>query len=63
MQCQTLLHTPQSALSLSLSLSVSQMPLILRVTLDPAEAGPWQYFHFLKNFPQFVVVQTHNEKL
>ena len=29
---------PQSALSLSLSLT----PFILRVPLDPAEAGPWQ---------------------
>ena len=39
---QTLLHTPVWSLSLSLSLSHSPTPFILRVPLDPAGAGPQQ---------------------
>ena len=48
---QTLLHKAQSGLSLC----VSPMPCILRVPLDPAESGPWQNSHFLKNFPQSIL--------
>ena len=41
-----MLHTPSLvslSLSISLSLSLSPTPFILRVPLDFARAGPWQY--------------------
>ena len=59
---QTLLHTP-SLVSLSPSHFFSLMPFILRVLLDPAEAGPQQKSLTFKMFwlwdlPGDPVVQT-----